>query len=96
MEVIRLRNVESYADSWHYAQTQHEKLPYLPHKQLLFTLVQFYIYSDNNSLAIVTSEWTQAKITKKNPKIIQHIPKTMRKQAQSLTSLPHPDQISRL
>lgn len=60
-------------------KTEHEKLPYLSHKRLLFTLVQCYIYSDNNSLAIVTSEWAQAKITNKNPQTIHRIPKPMQK-----------------
>lgn len=72
-------------------KTQHEKLPYLLHKLLLFTLVQCYIYNDNNLLAIVTSGWTQGKMTTTTPQTTNSIPKltqkTMRKQTQSLTSL---------
>lgn len=72
-------------------KTQHEKLPYLSHKWLLFTLVQCYIYNDNNLLAIVTSGWTQDKMTTTTPQTTNCIPKptqkTMRKQTQSLITM---------
>lgn len=62
-------------------KTQHEKLPYLSHKRLLFTLVEIYLEWQQ---FIGESEWAQAKITNKTPKLFtvyQNLPN------QSLTSL---------